>query len=69
MQYRAIVIVIGLLAVFACSGNSDKKPAGTMLDPVDVCERLADVCRLDKSRLGVCTAHPSGQGFVCVSQH
>ena len=64
---------LGLALVTGCPGKStgDRgEPAGTPTDPVEVCERAADVCRLDDSRLGVCTARTSGAaGFVCMSQH
>jgi hypothetical protein len=44
------------------------KPKGTTADPVDVCERVEDVCRIDKAKLGVCT-QGRGSGLVCASQH
>lgn len=50
-----------------------------MSDPVELCERLGDVCKLDQSRLGVCNEAPRGTAstacagrepcFICVSQH
>jgi hypothetical protein len=40
-----------------------------MSDPVEVCGRIADVCRIDKAKLGVCTQAASGSGFRCASQH
>jgi len=70
-----------LVALVACSssGSPDRKPAGTPSDPVEVCERLGDVCKLDGSRLGVCNAAPAGAApaacagrtpcFICTSQH
>lgn len=58
-----------LLAVCACGPGGSSKPAGTTNDPVEVCERVADVCRIDKAKLGVCTQNRSGSGFVCASQH
>jgi hypothetical protein len=76
-----LAMALGLLAVAACnpSGSSERKPTGTPGDPVDVCERLADVCRLDSSRLGVCIAPPPGNPpascegrdpcFICAPQH
>jgi hypothetical protein len=67
------------LALLGCSteGGAPSKPTGAPSDPVAVCERLADVCKLDGSRLGVCTASdpaaPACQGrspcFVCMPQH
>jgi len=83
--FLAIATAIGI-AVAAAGGCSSPdsssaahKPAGTPTDPVLVCERLADVCRLDGSRLGVCIAAPAGQSpeacagrprcFICAPQH
>jgi hypothetical protein len=61
---------LGLLVVIACgSGGGSSKPTGTTNDPVEVCERLADVCRIDKAKLGVCTQRRGGSGLVCASQH
>ena len=58
-----------LLLVVACGPGGTGKPAGTTNDPVEVCERVADVCRIDKAKLGVCTQSRSGSGFICASQH
>ena len=60
---------VALLLVLACGSGAGRKPAGTTSDPVDVCEKVADVCRIDKSRLGVCTHKRAGSGFACTSQH
>jgi hypothetical protein len=63
-----------LCALLAAAGGCGKKrdpnakPAGTSADPVLVCERLADVCKLDGARLGVCTQGKSG-ALECASQH
>lgn len=64
-------VIVALLAAAACGPDTSApaKPAGTPTDPVDVCERAADVCRLDDSRLGVCTPDKSGTTFTCMSQH
>jgi hypothetical protein len=62
-MYRLIVLML-----VAC-GPSSTKPSGTASDPVTTCERVADVCRLDSSRLGVCVQARSGSGFTCQSQH
>jgi hypothetical protein len=74
-------LVLALAAAIGCSssGSTDRKPGGTPSDPVDVCERLGDVCKLDTSRLGVCNQPPAGSPptvcagrepcFICVSQH
>jgi hypothetical protein len=61
--------LLGLLLVVACGSGSGGKPAGTTNDPVDVCEKAADVCRIDKAKLGVCTQKRAGSGFACASQH
>lgn len=66
---RCAVLVPALLLVAACGPQSDKKPAGTIADPVDICEEVGQVCRIDKARLGVCVEHGSGEGFACQPQH
>ena len=53
-----------LLVLVACGPSG--KPTGTTNDPVEVCERVADVCRFEKSKLGVCTQARSGSGFADV---
>jgi hypothetical protein len=62
-----------LILVVACGPSGDsggkKKPAGTMHDPVEVCERVTDVCRIDKAKLGVCTQSRTSDRLVCASQH
>lgn len=62
-------LVAAALAACGSSGSSSGKPAGTLSDPVDVCTRAADVCRIDRAKLGVCSAARAGSGFVCASQH
>jgi hypothetical protein len=64
-------MLVGLVLLASCRSDSTsaRKPAGTPNDPVETCERLADVCRLDGARLGVCTTPASGKGLVCMSQH
>jgi hypothetical protein len=71
MHRLAIVMALGLgVGVAACGKSSTSgKPAGTLSDPVEVCERVADVCRLDKARLGVCVQARNGSGLACQSQH
>jgi hypothetical protein len=67
---RASLIACLLLA--ACgkeSASTTRKPAGTIADPVKVCERVADVCVLDRAKLGVCTTRKSGRDLYCASQH
>jgi hypothetical protein len=83
LLHRASAAALAALAlVAACSSPSQpagREPAGTPTDPVEVCKRVADVCRLDRSRLGVCIAAPPGSSpeacagrspcFVCAPQH
>lgn len=64
-----MVRTVTLLLLIACGEGGPRKAAGTMNDPVDTCERVADVCRIDKAKLGVCTQKRAGSGFVCASQH
>lgn len=78
---RALVILawLTLAAGASCKSSGKHTPTGTTSDPVDTCERVADVCRLDKARLGVCIQAPedarpprckAGEPcFVCASQH
>jgi hypothetical protein len=80
---RAVAGMLMMTAVaLGCSpsgsGGKERQPAGTPTDPVELCERLADVCRLDGSRLGVCIEvvgaaadRCAGQTpcLACVSQH
>lgn len=66
-------LLCALLAAAIAGGCGKKrdpnaKPAGTSADPVLVCERLADVCKLDGARLGVCTQGKSG-ALECAPQH
>jgi len=63
-----VAAVVALVLAFSSCGPRDK-PTGTSGDPVDVCERVGDVCKLDKARLGVCSRKHQGDGFACVSQH
>lgn len=69
-----------LFVVAACSkSSSEREPAGTPTDPVETCERLADVCRYDGAKLGVCIEAPADRRpercepgapcFVCAPQH
>ena len=60
---------LGFLVLVACGSSGTSKPAGTTNDPVEVCERVGDVCRIDKAKLGVCTQKRQGSGFSCMSQH
>lgn len=69
-----LVLALGLLTVLGCSresgsSNGEGKPKGTLADPVEVCERVADVCRFDGAKLGVCTTVGEGTELVCMSQH
>jgi hypothetical protein len=58
-----------MVLLVACGPSGNTKPAGTTSDPVEVCERVADVCRIDKAKLGVCTQERGGSALVCASQH
>ena len=58
-----------LTLVAACGPSGTSKPTGTTADPVEVCERVADVCRIDKAKLGVCTQGRDSSRLVCASQH
>jgi len=60
---------LGLLLVLGCGPGGSRTPTGTPNDPVEVCTRVADVCRYDKAKLGVCTQRQGGAGFACASQH
>lgn len=71
-------IAFVLLLSAACSSSKGRKPEGTPTDPVEVCERVADVCLLEKAgaKLGVCVEAPSPEPckgrvpcFTCMSQH
>jgi hypothetical protein len=79
-MYPLGVRLLFILALAACSGSgSGDKPTGTTADPVEVCERIADVCRFEGSKLGVCIEAPADKRpercaagepcFVCQSQH
>jgi hypothetical protein len=63
------VFVSGLLLGCGPTSDSKSKPTGTTADPVLTCERVGDVCKIDRSRLGVCEQAKSGSGFSCASQH
>jgi hypothetical protein len=65
-----------LLLLAGCSSAKERKPEGTPTDPVEVCERVADVCRLEGAKLGVCVTALSPEPckgrvpcFTCMSQH
>ena len=71
LSLAPLMVVVAML-MSACSGSGDGKnhePAGTSADPVAVCKRVADVCRIDRARLGVCTQTPDGSAIKCMSQH
>ena len=67
---RAAAITVALV-LLGCGPDrsASGKPAGTIADPVEVCEESAQVCRFEGSKLGVCTHRESGDGLVCTSQH
>jgi hypothetical protein len=60
---------LGMMLLIGCGPSGNSKPTGTMRDPVEVCEHIADVCRIDKAKLGVCTQRRDGSGLACASQH
>ncbi len=73
-------LVLACMVACTSRGDTSKSPAGTPTDPVDTCERLADVCRVNNSsQLGVCTAPPAEKHatlcgdrkpcFICAPQH
>lgn len=78
-----VCIAVALWLLAACSSSdstpAQRKPTGDTHDPVEVCERVGDVCRLDGARLGVCNQPPAGASpqacagrdpcFLCMSQH
>lgn len=62
------------LGIACSSGGGEREPAGTPTDPVEVCDRPGAVCRIDGSRLGVCTADMTatcgdGPCYACQPQH
>ncbi|MEZ4368932.1 MAG: hypothetical protein R2939_22025 [Kofleriaceae bacterium] len=72
MERAARVVCVGVTAAVAvgCRGEpSHRPPTGTLSDPVEVCTRLADVCRIDAAKLGICSQDRTGAKLVCASQH
>ena len=69
MVPRLAVLVLGLSGLLGCpsgAGQAEREPTGTPTDPVAVCRRAGDVCRLDGSRLGVCNPAPAeGRPDAC----
>ncbi len=65
-RWRRIVLVIGL-TLLGC-GPDTHTPAGTTADPVEVCADIAQVCRYDGAKLGVCVRRADG-ALGCASQH
>ena len=67
-------VIAGMLMMIAVAGgctassSEERAPAGTLTDPVEVCERLADVCRIDGSRLGVCTQVEGAAAEKCAGR-
>ena len=60
MRIALVALVFSALAGCGDDGEtSTRKAAGTPTDLVEVCERPADVCRLDGAKLGVCV-QPTG---------
>ena len=72
-RMRPALVFACLLAAAACGRGSSQgakeKPKGTTTDPVEVCERFGDICKLDSARLGVCSPPKAGTGLVCTPQH
>lgn len=58
-----------LLVVAIGCGRKGDAPKGTSANPVETCERFGDVCKLDGSRLGVCSPPKAGTGLECAAQH
>jgi hypothetical protein len=65
-RWPAVLVASGL-AVWGC-GPDSHKPSGTTSDPVEVCEEIAQVCRFDRAKLGVCIQQSEGR-LACTSQH
>ncbi|MBA3396875.1 MAG: hypothetical protein H0T89_29870 [Deltaproteobacteria bacterium] len=66
---RSLLSIAVVALALGCGKDAgSKKPAGTHADPVEVCERVADVCRLDRSKLGICVSR-SPTELACASQH
>lgn len=61
------MLLVSGLALPACGPDSEK-PSGTAADPVEVCEKSAQVCRFDGAKLGVCDWQADGK-LACTSQH
>ena len=73
--------ILGAVLVLGCSSggssgadDGEREPAGTPTDPVEVCERAGDVCKMDDARLGVCVEAPGSACaedicYRCQSQH
>lgn len=78
---RAFLLAAIPCVIMSCESGPAKqhKPTGTPTDPVPLCERHGQVCRLDKSQLGVCVAAQSPEAkekcegrfpcLLCAPQH
>ena len=68
---RFLLIVAVVVGLVGCSrdGSSSDEPKGTVSDPVEVCARVADVCRIDSAKLGVCVYKGETTELACMSQH
>lgn len=74
-----LVATVAGAALIACADEpGERTPTGAPTDPVETCERVGDVCRIDDARLGVCEARRAsaaegtceGDGcFACAPQH
>lgn len=67
---RTVLLLVSMILTGCPPSTDDSKtqPAGTPTDPVEVCERAADVCRHEGSKLGVCTQRDDGS-LYCMPQH
>lgn len=75
MVPRLALVLAGLLGCTSGAGQAEREPTGTPTDPVTVCRRAGDVCRMahdpgsprpagqrpaaSGSQLGVCNAVPA----------
>ncbi len=78
-QLAPLALCLAFLGCETSKKDSNSKPAGTPTDPVEVCERLTDVCRYQGSQLGVCiepmpdkrpaSCEGKAKCLVCTPQH
>jgi hypothetical protein len=65
---RALPCLVFVVAI-GCGRKGEPPAKGTSANPVETCERFGDICKLDGSRLGVCSPPKAGDGLVCADQH